>query len=136
MPIADIAEPTWLQTAGQAAGVVLIIELLLLILITAVLVFAVAFGLLYVHNKVVPILTRFAPAIEQRLQATDRGSAKFAERVIDIHARTVGVKEGLRALIRPNGHRELPPGQDGARAQLEGYRPDGPRQLPGGRNGQ
>ncbi len=135
MPIADIPEPVWLQAAGQAAGVVLIIELLLLILITAALVLALALGLLYVHNKVVPILTRFAPAIEQRLQATDRGSAKFAERVIDIHARTVAVKEGMRALIRPNGHRELPPGQDGRQAQLEGYRADGPRQLPGGRNG-
>jgi hypothetical protein len=136
MPIADIPEPGWLQAAGQAAGVVLIIELLLLIVLTAALVFALAFGLLYVHNKVVPILTRFAPAIEQRLQATDRGSAKFAERVIDIHARTVGVKEGLLALIRPNGHQALPPAQNGTSAQLEGYRADGPRQLPGGRNGQ
>jgi hypothetical protein len=138
MPIADIPEPGWLQAVGQAAGVVLIIELLLLILIMAALVLALALGLLYVHNKVVPILTRFAPAVEQRLQATDRGSAKFAERVIDIHARTVAVKEGMRALIRPNGngHRELPPGQDGRQAQLEGYRADGPRQLPGGRNGQ
>ncbi|HEU5369095.1 MAG TPA: hypothetical protein VFU69_11550 [Ktedonobacterales bacterium] len=135
MPIADIPEPGWLQAVGQAAGVVLIIELLMLILIMAALVLALALGLLYVHNKVVPILTRFAPAIEQRLQATDRGSAKFAERVIDIHARTVAVKEGMRALIRPNGHRELPPDQDGRPAQLEGYRADGPRQLPGGRNG-
>ncbi len=136
MPIADIAEPAWLQAAGQAAGVVLIIELLLLILITAALVFALAFGLLYVHNKVVPILTRFAPAVEQRLQATDRSSAKFAERVIDIHARTVGLKEGVRAFIRPDGHHELPPGQDGARARLEGYRADGPRQIPGEGNRQ
>ena len=135
MFIADIAEPGWLQAAGQAAGVILIIELLLLILVTAALVFGIAFGLLYIHNKVVPILTRYAPAVEQRLQATDRGSAKFAERVIDIHARTVAVKEGMRALIRPNGHHELPPGQDGRQTQLEGYRADGPRQLPGGRNG-
>ena len=136
MFIADIAEPGWLQAAGQAAGVILIIELLLLILVTAALVFGIAFGLLYIHNKVVPILTRYAPAVEQRLQATDRGSAKFAERVIDIHARTVAVKEGMRALIRPNGHHELPPGQNGTRAQLEGYRADGPRQLPGARDGQ
>ena len=139
MPIADIPEPGWLQAAGQAAGVVLVIELLLLILIVAALVLGLALGLLYVHNKVVPLLTRFAPAIEQRLQATDRGSAKFAERVIDIHARTEAVKEGLLALIRPNGHehRELPPGRNGTRAQLEGYRADGPRQLPpSGRDGQ
>jgi hypothetical protein len=124
MLIADIPEPAWLAAAGQAAGVVLIIELTLLILITAALVGGIAFGLLYVHNKVVPILTRYAPAVEQRLQATDRGSARFAERVIDIHARTVAVREGVRTFIRPsNGHRELPPG------------PDGARQLPGG-NGQ
>ena len=134
MPIADIPEPEWLQAAGQAAGVVLVIELLLLIVIVAALVLGLALGLLYVHNKVVPILTRFAPAVEQRLQATDRGSAKIAERVIDIHARTEAIKEGVRALVRRNGHRELPPGPDGPR-QLEGYRADGPRQLPGGRNG-
>ncbi|HEY7350317.1 MAG TPA: hypothetical protein VH599_18525 [Ktedonobacterales bacterium] len=132
MPIADFTEPTWLQDAGQAAGVVLIIELMLLILITAALVGAIAYLLYYVHNKVVPILTRFAPAVEQRLQATDRGSARFAERVIDIHARTVAIKEGMRALVWPNGHHELPPGQDEPRAQLEGYRTDGPRQLPPG----
>jgi hypothetical protein len=136
MVIADIPEPAWLQAAGQAAGVVLIIELMLLIFITAILVFAVAMALYYVHNKVVPLLTRVAPAVEQRLQATDRGSAKFAERVIDIHARTVGIKEGVRAFIRPNGHQELPAGQDGARAQLEGYTPDGQRRLPGRGNGQ
>jgi len=137
VPIADIPEPSWLQAVGQAAGVVLIIELMLLILITAALVGAIAFGLYYVHNKVVPLLIRFAPAIEQRLQATDRGSAKFAERVIDIHARTVAVKEGLRALVRPNGngYRELPPGQNGTRALVEGAAPDGPRRLPSGGNG-
>ena len=132
MCIADILEPTWLQAAGQAAGVVLIIELMLLILITAALVFALALALLYFHKKIVPLLTRYAPAIEQRLQATDRGSVRFAERVIDLHARTVAVKEGVRAFIRPNGRRELPPGQNGSRAQLEGYPADGPRRLPGG----
>jgi hypothetical protein len=132
MRIADIPEPTWLQVAGQAAGVVLIIELMLLILITAALVFALALALLYVHNKIVPLLTRYAPAIEQRLQATDRGSVRFAERVIDLHARTVALKEGVRAFIRPNGHRELPPGPNGARPQLEGYPADGQRRLPGG----
>lgn len=133
MVIADIPEPAWLQAAGQAAGVVLIVELSLLIVIVAALVAGLALGLLYVHNKVVPALTRFAPAVEQRLQATDRGSARLAERVIDIHARTEAVKVGLRTLVRRNGHRELPPGQDGLR-QLEGYRGDGPRQLPGGRD--
>jgi hypothetical protein len=136
MVIADIPEPGWLQAAGQAAGVILIIEFLLLILIVAALVFALALGVLYVHNKVVPTLTRFAPAVEQRLQAADRGSARLAERVIDIHARTEAVKEGFRALIRRNGHRELPPGPDGERGRLEGYRVDGPRQLPGQRDGQ
>ena len=134
MPIADIPEPGWLQAAGQAAAVVLIGELLVLVLITAALVLGVALGLLYVHNKVVPLLTRFAPAIEQRLQSADRGSTKFAERVIDIHARTEAVKEGLLALIRPNGqeHRELPPGRNGRHAQLEGHGTDGPRRLPPG----
>ncbi len=134
MVIADIPEPGWLQAAGEAAGVILLIELMLLILIMAALVFGLAFGLLYVHNKVVPALTRFAPALEQRLQATDRGSAKLAERVIDFHARTEAIKEGLRTLVRPTNHRELPPGENGTR-QLEGYRGDGPRQLPSGGNG-
>jgi hypothetical protein len=103
-------------------------------LVTAALVLGLALGLLYVHNKVVPLLTRFAPAVEQRLQAADRGSTKFAERMIDIHARTEAVKEGLLTLIRPNGqdHRELPPGRNGTHAQLEGYRNDGPRRLPPG----
>lgn len=128
MSIADIPEPAWLQAAGQAAGVVLILELMLLILITTALIGAAAFSLYYVHNKVVPLLDRYAPAIEQRLQATDRGSTRFAERVIDLHARTMAVKEGVRAFVRPNGHRELPPDQ--ARAQIEGYRPE-MRRLPG-----
>jgi hypothetical protein len=136
--LADIPEWGWLQAAGQAAGVVLIVELMLLLLITTALVVALALLLHYIHNKVIPLLTRFAPAIEQRLQATDRGSTRFAERVIDIHARAVAIREGVKTFVRPNGHnghQELPPGRDGATARLEGYTPGDQRALPGRTNG-
>ena len=136
--LADIPEPGWLQAVGQAAGVVLIIELMLLLLIMTALVVALALLLHYIHNKVIPLLTRFAPAIEQRLQATDRGSTRFAERVIDIHARAVAIREGVKTFVRPNGHnghQALPPGQDGAAPRLEGYTPDAQRSLPGRTNG-
>jgi hypothetical protein len=122
----SIAEIGWLEAAGQAAGVVLIIELMLLILVTAVLVAGIAYALYYIHNKVVPLLTRLAPAVEQRLQATDRTSAKVAERVIDLHARTEAVKATMRTLVGRNGHQQLPPGQQLPR--LEGPA-DGQRQL-------
>ena len=131
MSIADIPEPAWLQAAGQAAGVILIIELMLLVLLTTALIVALALLMHYIHNKIVPLLTRFAPAIEQRLQATDRGSTRFAERVIDIHARAVAVREGVKTFVRPNGHQELPPGRNGANARLEGYPPSTQRYLTG-----
>jgi hypothetical protein len=104
----SFAEVSWLEAAGQAAGVVLMFELVLLILITAALVGGIAYLLFYVHNKVIPLLTRLAPAIEQRLQATDRTSAKIAERVIDLHARTEAVKAGMRTFIGLNGQQQLP----------------------------
>jgi len=138
MIFADLPEPAWLQAAGQAAGVVLIIELLLLLLITAALLFALALLLQYVHNKVIPILTRYSPAIEQRLQTTDRGSTKFAERVIDLHARAVAVREGVKSFVRPNGQngqQALPPGPNGTGALPEGGPPQAQGRLPGGSNG-
>ena len=135
MSIASLPEPTWLQAAGQAAGVILIIELMLLLLITTALIGALAFLLYYIHNKIVPLLTRYAPAIEQRLQATDRGSTRFAERVIDLHARAVAVREGVKYFVRPNRHQELPPGRDGAAPRLEGYPPSTRHYLTGGNDG-
>lgn len=137
MSIADLPEPAWLQAAGQAAGVILIVELMLLVLLTTALIVALALLMHYIHNKIVPLLTRFAPAIEQRLQATDRGSTRFAERVIDIHARAVAVREGVKSFVRPNqnGHQELPPGRNGANARLEGYPPSTQRYLTGGDDG-
>lgn len=137
MSIADLPEPTWLQAAGQAAGVILIVELMLLVLLTTALIVALALLMHYIHNKIVPLLTRFAPAIEQRLQATDRGSTRFAERVIDIHARAVAVREGVKTFVRPNqsGHQALPPGRNGANARLEGYPSSTQRYLTGGDDG-
>lgn len=130
----SIAEVGWLEAAGQAAGVVLIIELMLLILITAVLVAATAYALYYIHNKVIPLLTRLAPAMEQRLQATDRSSAKVAERVIDLHARTEAVKATVRTLIGRNGHQQLPPGQPLPR--LESPTSNGQQRMAGPADGQ
>jgi hypothetical protein len=135
MSIADFPEPAWLQAAGQAAGVILIIELMVLLLLTTALIVALAFLMHYIHNKIVPLLTRYAPAIEQRLQATDRGSTRFAERVIDIHARAVAVREGVKYFVRPYGHQELPPGRDGANARLESYPQSTQRYLTGRNDG-
>lgn len=137
MSIADVPEPAWLQAAGQAAGVILIIELMVLLLLTTALIVALAFVMHYIHNKIVPLLTRYAPAIEQRLQATDRGSTRFAERVIDIHARAVAVREGVKYFVRPNqnGHQALPPGRNGANPQLEGYPQSTQRYLTGESDG-
>jgi hypothetical protein len=128
------AEVSWLEAAGQAAGVVLIIELMLLVLITTALVAGIAYALYYVHNKVIPLLTRMAPAMEQRLQATDRGSAKLAERVIDLHARSEAVKATVRTLVGRNGHQQLPPGPTVPR--LEGSEQSGAPPLPGRQDGQ
>ncbi|HEY7123208.1 MAG TPA: hypothetical protein VH540_04610 [Ktedonobacterales bacterium] len=128
------AEVGWLEAAGQAAGVVLIIELMLLILLTTVLVAGTAYVLYYIHNKVIPLLTRLAPAMEQRLQATDRTSVKVAERVIDLHARTEAVKATVRTLVGRNGHQQLPPGREIPR--LEGPTQNGEQRLPGPQDGQ
>jgi hypothetical protein len=129
-----LAEIGWLEAAGQAAGVVLIIELMLLIVLTAVLVVGIAYALYYIHNKVVPLLTRLAPAVEQRLQATDRTSTKVAERMIDLHARTEAVKATVRTLVGRNGHQQLPAGQQVPR--LEGPGQGGQQQFSGSQDGQ
>ena len=69
-----IAEAPWLHTLGDIAGVVLIIELSLALIITCAFVAALAFGAHWLHVHAIPPLREYLPRAEQAMTMTERGS--------------------------------------------------------------
>ena len=77
-----IAEPGWqivLHTLGQMAGVLLLIELGLVLLIVAALMVGLAFGAHWVHVHVIPPLKEYTPKAEQAMSVAQRGTEKAVQ---------------------------------------------------------
>lgn len=84
MAIAEaVVEPAWLHTAGQIAGVVLLLELGLVLIIVAALMVGMAFGTRWLHIHVVPVLREYTPKAQQAMAvtrtSTDRAVTGIAE---------------------------------------------------------
>ncbi|MFI5272286.1 MAG: hypothetical protein ACHQ4H_04545 [Ktedonobacterales bacterium] len=71
-----IAEPGWLQTLGQIAGVLLLIELGLVLVIVCALMVGLAVGAHWVHIHVMPVAREYLPRAEQAMSATQKGAEK------------------------------------------------------------
>ena len=60
-----LAEPLWLQTLGQMAGTLLMLELCFVLLLVCVIVGALAYGSWWLHRNVMPILSQYGPMAQQ-----------------------------------------------------------------------
>lgn len=105
-PAAGPVEPSWLHTAGQIAGVALMIELLIALLIVAALMFGLAFGMWWLSHNVVPVIGQYSAQAQRYIEIAERGSDRVANGVASFHGARAGVAAGLKAFFLPGrGHR-------------------------------
>jgi hypothetical protein len=100
-------EPQWLRTAGQIAGTLLMIELLIALLIFAALMFGLAYGAWWVSHNVVPVIGQYSEQAQEYIAIAERGSDRVAQGVASLYGARVGIVAGLRAFFMPN--RRTPP---------------------------
>jgi hypothetical protein len=100
-------EPQWLHTAGQIAGTLLMIELLIALLIFAALMFGLAYAAWWMSRNVVPVIGQYSDQAQQYIAIAERGSDRVAQGVASFHGARVGVIAGFRAFFMP-GRRPRP----------------------------
>ena len=94
-----IAEAPWLHTLGQIAGVILVLELTLALIITCALMVALAFGAHWLNVHVIPPLREYLPQAEQAMTVTERGSDSLVHGIAEFYGRRQAVETGLRVLL-------------------------------------
>jgi hypothetical protein len=111
------AEPEWLRIAGQVAGVVLIIELWVVLLIVCALMIGFWLGARWVRMHLVPIVEQYGEQARGALETAVRGGDRIVEGVAELRGRQVAVRAAIATFLLGPGH---------------GYRADGqqPAALP------
>jgi hypothetical protein len=94
-----IAEAPWLHTLGDIAGVVLIIELSLALLITCALMLAIAYGAYWLHVNVMPLVQNYLPRAQQAMSVTEQGSDSLVKGVAEFYSRRQALETGLRVFL-------------------------------------
>lgn len=102
MAIAEVAQvtpPPWLQAMGQAAGTVLLLELMsaLLVVLALVVVLALAARWLYIH--VTPILRQVTPPTQRAMAIAEKSSDKLVAGVAEFYGRRQQIETGIRVLL-------------------------------------
>lgn len=98
-----IAEAPWLHTLGQIAGVLLLLEFGLVLLIACALAGGVAFGMWWLHRHVVPVLHQYTPQAQAAMQRAQQGSDKLVAGVAEFYSRRQAVETGLRVFLFGKG---------------------------------
>jgi len=94
-----IAEAPWLHTLGDIAGVVLIIELSLALLITCALMLAIAYGAFWLHVNVMPLVQNYLPRAQQAMSVTEQSSDSLVKGVAEFYSRRQALETGLRVFL-------------------------------------
>jgi hypothetical protein len=94
-----IAEAPWLHTLGQIAGVILVIELSLALIVTAALMVGLAIGMRWLHIHAIPPLREYLPRAQQAMSLTEQGSDRLVKGVAEFYGRRQAVETGLRVLL-------------------------------------
>ncbi len=94
-----IAEAPWLHTLGQIAGVILVVELSLALIITAALMVGLAYGMHWLHTHVMPLIEEYAPRAQQAMGVAERGSDSLVKGVAEFYGRRQAVETGIRVLL-------------------------------------
>src|SRR6185312_3898452 len=117
-----LAEPLWLQTLGQMAGTLLMLELCFVLLLVCVIVGALAYGSWWLHRNVMPILSQYAPMAQQYMGIAVQGSDRVVGGVAEFQSRWEAFATGARVMVF---------GTRGARLPLPPAEEDGETLAPG-----
>lgn len=98
--------PAWLHTLGQIAGVILVIELSVALLIVAALAVGIAYGMYWLRQRVIPVLRQYTPRIINAMTVAEQSSDKVAHGVAEFYSRRQAVQTGLRVLLFGRGAAE------------------------------
>lgn len=98
-----IAEPAWLHTLGQIAGVLLLLELGLALLIVAALMIGLAYGAHWVHVHVMPPLREYAPKAEQAMSVAQRSTDRAVHGIAEFFGWRQRIETTVRVLLFGRG---------------------------------
>src|SRR5262249_3227693 len=94
-----IAEPVWLQTLGQMAGTLLLIELVLVLLVVSALMIAIAYAAWWLRRNVVPVVDQYGGETQRLLAVAERGSDRVARGVAEFHGRWEGLQTTVQSFV-------------------------------------
>ncbi len=101
------AEPTWLywlHVAGQIAGVVLVIELWLVLLIVCGLMVGLWLGVRWVRTHLVPIVDQYGEQARGALSVAVRGGDRIVGGVAEFRGRQEAVRAAIATFLLGPGH--------------------------------
>jgi len=96
---AFVAEPSWLRTAGQIAGTLLLVELLIALAVVCALMGGLAYAAWWLHRNVIPVVDQYGQQAQQVMSVAERSGERIVERVATFHGAQVGVLTGLRVFL-------------------------------------
>src|SRR5579864_6921488 len=100
MVIADALPPAWLRALTDAAAVLLLLELMVLLLIVTALVFALAFGARWLQIHVVPVLNLTVPRAKQAMNIANQGSERVIRGVAEVYGIRKALETGIQIMLR------------------------------------
>ncbi len=93
------AEPAWLHTAGQIAGTMLLIELLIALAVICALMGGLAYAAWWLSHNVIPVVGRYGQQAQQVMGVAERSGERIVERVASFHGAQVGIFTGLTVFL-------------------------------------
>lgn len=123
-----LAEPLWLQTLGQMAGTLLMLELCFVLLLVCVIVGALAYASWWLHSKVIPILDQYGPMAQQYMGIAVQGSDRVVGGVAEFQSRWEAFATGARVMVfgTRGARRPLPPADEDGETLAPGNIPNLP----------
>lgn len=103
------AEPHWLHVAGQIAGVVLLIELWLVLLIVCALMVGFWLAARWVRTHLVPVVDQYGERARGALETAVRGGDRIVEGVAEFRGRQEAVRAAIATFLLGPGHGYHPP---------------------------
>jgi hypothetical protein len=124
-------EPPWLHTLGQIAGVILVVELSLALIITCAFIIALAVGARWLHVRALPPLREYLPRAQEAMSVTERSSDTVVNGIAEFYGRRQAVHTGLRVLLFGKRDVETFREEQQVQADEELQRIEPPATLPG-----
>jgi hypothetical protein len=99
--MAFAADIPGLHVWADVAGVILLLELCVLLVVVTALIFALAYGMYWVHKHVIPVLDMTVPRAKQALAIANQGNDRVVRGVAMVYGFHQGLEAAIQALLRP-----------------------------------